>query len=93
MDIPYTYINSFAGLQDEIVKFGMTNKNFGNLFGSKVVRHGNKVVSCAAREQWDGSYSKYKSNMGKCAGIKTMFRSNYAKISINSISCIVYDSS
>ena len=60
----------------------MTNKNFGNLFGSKVVRHENRVVSCAPREQWDplknsslvskarfdasGPYSKYKSNMGKC---------------------------
>ena len=60
----------------------MKSKDFGNLFGSKVVRHENKVVSCAPREQWDpfksssdvdkarsdasGPYSKYKSNMGKC---------------------------
>ena len=57
----------------------MKHKDFGNLFGSKVVRHENKVVSCAPREQWEpkiskkqdpeeasGLYSKYKSNMGKC---------------------------
>ena len=52
----------------------MTHKDFGNLFGSKVVKHGNKIVSCAPREQWEekvqgdqaiGHYSKYISNMGK----------------------------
>ena len=45
----------------------MTNKTFGNLFGSKVVRHENKVVSCAPREQWGGPHSNYKSKMGKGA--------------------------
>ena len=61
----------------------MTHKDFGNLFGSKVVKHGNKTISCAPREQWEekegkgkdpeeasGPYSKYKSNMGKCDHIQ-----------------------
>ena len=38
--------------------------DFENLFGASVAKHGNKVVSCAYREQFDGSYSAYKSNMG-----------------------------
>ena len=63
--------------------FEMTHKDFGNLFGSKVVKHGNKIVSCAPREQWkdkiqndrdhaSGLYSRYTSNMGKCAHINNL---------------------
>ena len=61
----------------------MTHKDFGNLFGSKVVKHGNKIVSCAPREQWEdkiqndrdhasGLYGRYTSNMGKCAHINNL---------------------
>ena len=47
----------------------MTNKNFSNLFGSKVAYNfsENKVVSCAPREQWKDYHKNYKSKMGKCA--------------------------
>ena len=43
----------------------MEEKGFENLFGASVARYKDKVVSCAYREQFDGSYKAYKSNMGK----------------------------
>ena len=52
----------------------MTDDTFDNLFGALVAKYGDKVVSCAYREQFDGSYSAYKSNMGNHHSFHILYR-------------------